>query len=474
MKKIKCCYIKVVLSFAIAVTVLLMAVTVFAQGDKPTIYIAGDSLAQKYYPAQYPQTGWGQVIADYFTDEINVDNRAISGRGTKRFISEGRLEKIFETIKPGDFVFIQFGIYETDKNNKEWNADIEEYKECLKNDYIDKVQQRGAIPVILTPCAQALWNERNAEFEESRVEFANATRELAKETGCNFVDINKLMTDTFNSMDKDEVLSYYMICEPLESTQRLSGKSDTSHFKEKGARFTAKLIAESAAECVSELAKYLKPTDKFTDISGHWSAKDIESAQKSGFVSGRGNGKFEPDADVTRAEFLKMAMNASGIPGHGYRAGECLEAVDSNWYCFYLQSALDKGLIPSQMTVSTAEKTARTLASATADTPAVTANITSYMCGFKANLPITREEMTVVAVNCLTYAMKKADKELDVTDDKAVVDYTGVNPAYTDAVKTAYSYGLVKGMEEGEFRPKDKLTRAQAVAIVNRMSQILK
>lgn len=181
MKKIKCCYIKVWLSFAIAVTVLLVAVTVFAQGDKPTIYIAGDSLAQKYYPAQYPQTGWGQVIADYFTDEINVDNRAISGRGTKRFISEGRLEKIFETIKPGDFVFIQFGIYETDKNNKEWNADVEEYKECLKNDYIAKVQQRGAIPVILTPCAQALWNEKSTEFEESRVEFANATRELAKE-----------------------------------------------------------------------------------------------------------------------------------------------------------------------------------------------------------------------------------------------------------------------------------------------------
>ena len=473
MQKKKYHYIKRIMVLCITVSMLFVAVPVLADTDKPTIYIAGDSVAQKYYAAQYPQTGWGQVFSDRFNDEITVDNRAISGRGTKRFENEGRLQKIFETIQPGDFLFIQFGIYETNKDNSEWNASVDDYKECLKTKYIAETIDHGAIPVLLTPCVKASWDKKTGKFEESRKEYSDATREVALDTGCSFIDINKIMTDTFKDMDKDEVMSYYMVCEPLESTQRLSGESDLSHFKDKGARLITKLIADSIPESVPELKKYLKQTEKFSDISGHWSEDDINLAQEKGFVSGRGDGKFAPDADVTRAEFLKMAMNASGILGHGYRAGECLEAVDSNWYCFYLQSALDKGFIPAEMTVTTAQKEVRTVAPATGDKAAVTANITSYMCGFKANLPITREEMTVIAINCLLYAADKTDKKLDKTDSKSKIDYTGVNTAYIEAVKDAYSYGLVKGMGMGSFKPKDKLTRAQAVAIVNRMAQML-
>lgn len=462
---------KGLISCVLAAAMLAAAAPAFADADKPTIYIAGDSVAQKYYPAQYPQTGWGQVLADCFTDEIVVDNRAIGGRGSKRFESEGRLGGIFDVIKPGDFLFIQFGIYETDKNNAEWNASAEAYKECLKTKYIYEAEKHGAIPVLLTPCAQAARDEKTGTFKETRTEYSTPTREAAKETGCSFIDINKIMTDTFNSMDKDEVLSCYMICEPLESAQKLAGKNDLSHFKEKGARLVAKLISEAVSECVPELAKYIKKTEVFTDISGHWAEADINKAREKGFVSGSGDGTFAPDADVTRAEFLKMAMNAAGIPGHGYRAGECLEAVDSDWYCFHLQSALDKGLIPAEITVSTAEAVEKTLAAATENKPAVTANITSYMCGFKAKLPITREEMAVIAVNCLVYAANQSGKKLEKSADKVVIEDTEVNGKYLTTVRDAYSYGLVNGMEGGTFRPKDNITRAQAVVIANRIAE---
>ena len=44
---------------------LSATVPVFADADKPTLYIAGDSTAQTYdYAKVYPQTGWGQVFAD--------------------------------------------------------------------------------------------------------------------------------------------------------------------------------------------------------------------------------------------------------------------------------------------------------------------------------------------------------------------------------------------------------------------------
>ena len=69
------------------------------KGDKPTIYIAGDSTAQTYdYKKVYPQTGWGQVLADYFTDGVIVENRAMGGRSSKSFDNDGRLDAILTQL----------------------------------------------------------------------------------------------------------------------------------------------------------------------------------------------------------------------------------------------------------------------------------------------------------------------------------------------------------------------------------------
>ena len=44
-----------------------------------------------------------------------------------------------------------------------------------------------------------------------------------------------------------------------------------------------------------------------------------------------------------------MAMDSFGIVGHAYRDGECLDATNDDWYCYYLQGALDKDIIPKEM-----------------------------------------------------------------------------------------------------------------------------
>ena len=75
----------------------------------------------------------------------------------------------------------------------------------------------------------------------------------------------------------------------------------------------------------------------------------IKTLAENDKVSGVGDGKFNPDGTVTRAEFLKMAMDSLGIVGHAYRDGECLDATNDDWYCYYLQGALDKDIIPKEM-----------------------------------------------------------------------------------------------------------------------------
>ena len=451
------------------------AVPVFAEDDKPTIYIAGDSTAQTYRAlSNYPQMGWGQVFADYFNDDIIVENRAIGGRSTKRFIDDGRLDKIYEDIKPGDYLFIQFGINDGAKDKPERYTSVEDYKTLLKDKYIGEIEKRGATPILMTPTAAANWDDEKNEFKDSRLEYGVATRELAAELGCKFIDINRIMTDTYNSMKKEDVLSGYFICEPLESVAYPEGTDDHTHLKEKGARLIAGLIAEAIPEQVPELIKYLKGGEVFTDIGGHWAENTIKSAQYSGIVSGIGNGLFAPDANVTRAEFLKMAMEAAGIPGHAYREGECFDAAQDDWYCYYLQGALDKGLIPQTMTGGKTETAVKVLTEATDEKEAATAEILTYTGEFKGNMPITREEMAVIAMNCLSYAAKHSDKEIKtVSKENSIID-RDITEAYLNTIEAAYSYGLVEGMDDGSFHAKDNLTRAQAVTIISRMAEHLK
>ena len=456
-------------------SIITTAVPVFAAEDKPTIYIASDSTAQ-YYNAtvQYPQTGWGQVFEDYFNDEIIVENRAVGARSTKRYDNEGRLDKILEELKPGDYFFVQFGINDGVQGHSDRYTTVEEFKRLLKERYIGETIKRGAVPVLLTASAQLSWDEEKHIFKDSRIAYGNAAREVAQETGCKFIDINRIMTDTYNSMDRDDVVSGYLICEPLESAQYPEGIDDRTHFKEKGARLVARLIAEAIPGCVPELARYLKSDQHYVDISGNAYEADINRALEMGILTCDGDCKFEPDAAITRIDFLKMAMDAAQIPGHGYRAGECLEASKDDWYRFYLQGALDKGLIPLEMTGSIIEPAVKILSEATDTKAAVTVDIMSYKCGFKHDLLITKEEMASVAISCLLCAMKEKGKERSVYVLNAPFNDEDMSPWAKPFVDVAASYGLVSGDDDEKFHPKDNVSRAQAVIVVNRIAELLK
>src|SRR4051812_6263151 len=91
---------------------LLIAVaTAFVRPPAPiTIWIAGDSTAAQKLPEKRPETGWGEMLGQYFrADEVRIANRAMNGRSTRTFISEGRWKNIVDSLHTGDYVFIQFG-----------------------------------------------------------------------------------------------------------------------------------------------------------------------------------------------------------------------------------------------------------------------------------------------------------------------------------------------------------------------------
>jgi len=87
--------------------VFALATTVFSQ---TTIFLAGDSTMAQKVAEKRPETGWGEMLGAHFQDgKVRIENRAMNGRSTKTFISEGRWQKIVDDLKKGDFVFVQFG-----------------------------------------------------------------------------------------------------------------------------------------------------------------------------------------------------------------------------------------------------------------------------------------------------------------------------------------------------------------------------
>ncbi len=73
----------------------------------PTLWIAGDSTVRNN---QGEMRGWGQDIGNYLDPEkIQVVNRAIGGRSTRTFFTDGRWDDMLEEMKAGDIVLVQFG-----------------------------------------------------------------------------------------------------------------------------------------------------------------------------------------------------------------------------------------------------------------------------------------------------------------------------------------------------------------------------
>jgi lysophospholipase L1-like esterase len=446
------------------------------KSEKTTIYIAGDSTAQTYdYTKVYPQTGWGQVFEQFFTDDVVVENRSMGGRSSKSYNNDGRLDRILTEMHPGDYVFIQFGINDGAENKPERYISVDDYKTLITEKYIGEVEKRGGIPVLMTASAASWWDEENNNFMESRADYADPTREIAEETGVDFIDANRIMTDTWNSMNKQDVLDGYFICEPLESKAYPTGTDDHTHLKEKGALTVAELIADAIPENVPELERYLKGDEQFTDISGHWAEDIINTMASKRMVQGDGNGIFNPEGTVTRTEFLKMAMEATGIVGHAYREGECLDAANDDWYCYYLQGALDKDLIPEAMIENcTSEKVTKTLAEATDDSEAVTTDVTVYTGAFNGNTPITREEMAAIAMNCKEYSNRNVNDWDNAAPREPFSDFDEVNSDYASLVENAYRLGYINGMGDGTFAPKETVTRAQAAAVAGRLCNLVK
>lgn len=175
----------------------------------------------------------------------------------------------------------------------------------------------------------------------------------------------------------------------------------------------------------------------FSDMQeDHWAYKAVKALSDDKIMTGYDDGTVKPDKSVTRAEFIKLLTVAVGL----YEAGAVCDfgdVDDGAWYTEYVASAVKKGI-----TTGYPDNT------------------------FRPNEQLTREDAAVMILRAAGIEGKKT--ELGFKDRDSISEYA------QNAVGVLSEMGIINGFENGEFRPKETITRAQTAQIIFKLREGLK
>lgn len=252
------------------------------QQGKPMVFLCGDSTGKNEDSNPDGMWGWGsQGYTVFDANKCVFQNQAKAGRSTRTYIDEGRWEEVYNSLQKGDVVLIQFGHNDIGgiKDGKERGVIASAKDSCavyrmessgiyqviysygwyLKK-MIRDTQEKGAIPVLLSLTPRNEWHEGNGHSRgfiypvkektgKSYIERRNETygswcRTVARETGCEFVDIHNITANALDKMGPKKAASYF--------------KNDHTHTSLKGAQLNAQSLAKGLRDIQSPVAWLLK------------------------------------------------------------------------------------------------------------------------------------------------------------------------------------------------------------------------
>lgn len=233
---------------------------------KPVVFFTGDSTVKNEDKDNDSMWGWGSVAHTVFdTKRCTLVNAAMAGRSARTFMEEGRWERVYNSLEPGDYVIIQFGHNDMgDIAGGKARADIGGVKDSsyvyrLERDrtykvvysygwylrkFVDDVREKGATPVIVSMTPRNEWP--GGKIERRLGSCATWAKEVAEELGVSFVDMHNLTADYLDRKagSKEKAAKYY--------------KRDHTHTSRLGAELNAKMFRKGIRKTDSGLKKLVK------------------------------------------------------------------------------------------------------------------------------------------------------------------------------------------------------------------------
>lgn len=234
--------------------IVLISVNLKAQ---ITVYTIGDStMANKPNPEVNPERGWGQMLPLYFNDSVKIDNRAVNGRSTRSFINEGKWKSVYDSLKPGDFVFIQFGHNDQkEKDSSRYTNPHTAYRNNLIQ-FVLETRSKGATPILLTSIVRRNFNEYGT-LVDTHGAYTMELRLVAQEYNVPFIDLQYLTERLEESYGVENSKKIHLHYQPKEIEYYPEGKSDDTHLSVLGATLVAELVVEELKSLNISLVNYL-------------------------------------------------------------------------------------------------------------------------------------------------------------------------------------------------------------------------
>ena len=169
---------------------------------------------------------------------------------------------------------------------------------------------------------------------------------------------------------------------------------------------------------------------KFVDVAGSWFEPSVIRLYNSGIVSGISDTQFAPYLEITRAEAVTLLCKILGLEQSDFPV-----PADSkgHWAQGYIAAALAHGLASGLPDGS-----------------------------FAPNAPITRQEMAVLTA-------KAIQTETAIDYGERVFSDVERGSWSNDAIITLSVYNIVAGYPDGTFKPGNKLARAEAASIIDKI-----
>ena len=328
----------------------------------PVIYIAGDSTVTDQ-SADYPYapgasySGWGQMLSAYLDGRIAVSNHAHSGLTTESFREEGHYAILYDRLRAGDYVLLQFG--HNDQKLDHLKAE-EGYRENLDR-YISEIRKKGAYPILVTPIARNTWKGLDGSYNDLLAEYAEAVKRLGAQRKVPVVDLHAASRA-------------FVLIKGLEAAKQWFYPNDFTHSNDYGAYQAAGWVAQGLAGFAGKTGLDGEPEVADEESSAAYTGL-ADFVRRGGFgcwvpgndcrvpeIPDEMKGKSAPAAEVLfenlerpdeplkRAEALPMMIQAlKFFPTNVYN-DMFDDVIGHEWYAGAVECAWQNGLIPPEMT----------------------------------------------------------------------------------------------------------------------------
>ena len=254
----------------------------YITNGKPRVFFTGDSTVKNFDNEDDGMWGWASQASTIFDESrITLINAARAGRSTRSFIREGLWDRVYKSLRPGDFVTIQFGhndicpitdakargvipsakdtlhVYKMDDGTYEVVYSFGWYLKKM----IDDVREKGATPILVSLTPRNEWP--NGRIERRDDSYGKWYREVVEETGVEFIDMHNISADALDKMFAVKKLpkNKEKAKQKVERIKQKAGvyfKKDHTHASKIGAELNAQSFAKGLRQNDSPLAEYLR------------------------------------------------------------------------------------------------------------------------------------------------------------------------------------------------------------------------